>query len=103
MRDTAATLALSRLRVPHHSSLGLTPPGSPPFAKARLCYHEALAPYAPARPPRVALKTSMESAGRGRNFTRFLIFAAGVAAAGYGQWCWTHERLAQGYVPILLG
>src|SRR5262249_43493469 len=40
---------------------------------------------------------------RGRNLTRFVIFAAGVAAAGYGQWCWMQGRLTQGYVAILLG
>ena len=45
----------------------------------------------------------MGSAGLGRNLTRLLIFTAGVAAAGYGQWCWAHDRLVPGYLPLLLG
>src|SRR5215471_13020531 len=45
----------------------------------------------------------MGSAGLGRNLTRLLIFTAGVAAAGYGQWCWAHDRLVPGYMPLLLG
>jgi hypothetical protein len=45
----------------------------------------------------------MESAARGPKITRALIFAAGLAAVGYGQWCWMTERLQRGYLPILLG